>query len=302
MVRKKILPGMVTGTTIALLMVGVLPGAAPQLYAQSEDVLQEADDLLEAERPEEVLSLLEDYSGNAEVYWRRAAATLIIGDLADDAGASDEELLEIYARGEAYADEAIAADPRSPDAYYWKSAHIGRWGQTRGILNSLFRASDMRDLLEKTISLDPQHADAFFVLGQLYSKVPGMISFGDAAYGVSLGRRAVDLMEAEVASGDRNVSREAYYVELAASLINRGWNERRRFRRMSGVADSYRSASTPLERGYYYEGSLSLPSRSDEDEAREILQGVIRRMERASSLLPSEERRLKQARELLEGL
>lgn len=288
--------------TATVLPVVLLLLAVPALYAQDADTLAQADELLEEERPEEALALLEGYSGNAEVYWRRAQATLIIGDQRKDAGASDAELLDIFARGESFADQAIAANPRLPEGYYWKSANIGRWGQTRGVLNSLFRAPDMRDLLEQAIGIDPNHADSYFVLAQLYAKVPGLISFGDTAYAVSLGRRAVELMEAEVASGERDEPSEAYYVELASHLIDRGWNERRRNRSMSGIRNNYRSAATPLQRGYYYEGSLSLPSRSDQAEAREILQATIRRLERKRDRLPSETRRLDQARELLAGL
>ena len=276
-----------------------LPGP---LFAQDAELLARVDALIEEEKPRDALALMERFSGNAEIYWRRAQATLIIGDQRKDAGAPDSELLEIFARGEAFADQAIAADPRKPEGYYWKSANIGRWGQTRGVLNSLFRASDMRGLLEQAIALDPSHGDSFFVLAQLYAKVPGVVSFGNNAYAVSLGWKAVHLMEAEVASGERDKPIEAYYVELGSHLIDRGWNERRRGRSMGGITSSYRSASTPLEQGYFYEGSLNRPNRSDQEEAREVLQGTIRRLQAIRNPLPSETRRLQQAQELLAGI
>lgn len=296
-IRRTCPPAVLTVLAVVLLVI-------PLEFARAQDaeVLERADQLIEEERPREVLDLLRGEPGHAEVYWRRAAATLIHGDQRGDAGAPDSELLEIFEQGEHYADQAIAADPSNPAGYYWKSANIGRWGQTRGVLNSLFRAPDMRDLLEQAIAMDPEHADSYFVLGQLYTKVPGLISFGDNAKGVSLGRRAVDLMEAEVRTGERPKSSEAFYVELANSLIERGWNARRRTRQIRGIADSYRSAATPLERGYYYEGSLSLSGGSDQDEAREILRAAIRRLERARDRTPSETRRLEEARELLAGI
>lgn len=289
---------------IVVMMVAVAVFLFSPVTALSQDaeLLDRVDALLEEEKPEEALALMERFSGNAEVYWRRAQATLIIGDQRKDAGAADAELLDIFARGEAFADQAVAANPRIPEGYYWKSANIGRWGQTRGVLNSLFRAPDMRDLLEQAIAIDPDHGDSYFVLAQLYAKVPGVISFGNNAYAVSLGWKAVHLMEAEVASGERDKPIEAYYVELGSHLIDRGWNERRRSRNMSGITRSYRAANTALERGYYYEGSLSRPNRSDQDEAREILQATIRRLEAIRNPLPSESRRLQQARELLAGL
>lgn len=272
------------------------------VFGQDADLLARVDELIEEEKPHDALSLLEPFSGNAHVYWRRAQATLIIGDQRKDQGAPDSELLEIFARGEEFADRAIAADPSLPEGYYWKSANIGRWGQTRGVLNSLMRAPDMRDLLEQSIQMDPVHADSYFVLAQLYAKVPGMISFGNSSYAVSLGWKAVDLMEAEVAAGVHDAPIEAYYIELASHLIDRGWNERRRNRNIGGIATSYRSASTPLERGYYYEGSLNRPNRSDQVEAADLLRTSIRRLEAIRAPLPSEARRLQQARELLAGI
>ena len=62
--------------------------------------------------------------------------------------------MKIFEKGQEYADQAIAADPQNNLGYYWKSSNIGRWGQVKGILNSLFKAGPMRDLLLKDLSLD----------------------------------------------------------------------------------------------------------------------------------------------------
>lgn len=270
--------------------------------AELEEQLDRVDELLEQEAADRALAVLADLPDGFEVFWRRSAATLAKGDQRADAGAEDAEVLQIYEEGEAIADQAIASNPNSALGYYWKSAHIGRWGQTRGVLNSLFRAPSMRDLLEEAINREPDHADSYFVLGQLYSKVPSLISFGNNAYGVSLGRRAVDLMERELAAGERPKRAEAFYVELAASLIERGWNARRRSRQLNGIRRDYQSAATALEQGYYFEGSLNVPSGSDAQEARQILEAAVNRLERIPQRTPGENRRLDQARDLLSDL
>jgi tetratricopeptide (TPR) repeat protein len=281
---------------------------AAVVTAQSATDLEAADELIEEERPEAAIDMLESLlSGSqgaqrAEVLWRLSSATLMLGDQRDDAGAGDDELLSIYEEGESHGEAAIEADPTNARGYYWTSANIGRWGQTKGVLNSLFRAPDMRDLLIEAVTRDPQYADSYYVLGQLYAQVPGMISFGNVEYAVSLGRKSVDLMEAELESGERDEINEAFYIQLASHLIDRDWNSRRRSRGIPAIRDSYQSASTPIERGYYYEGAAQIPDTDDAGEAEEILRDSIRRLEDVSDPTPSDTRRLNEARELLDSL
>jgi len=294
---------------VAVLVLFMVFGVTAMVTAQFDEALVRVDDLIDDERPDDAIRELSSLEGDArndaqrgEVYWRLASATLMRGDQAKDAGASADELLAIYEDGERYGKQAIEADPSNPLGHYWTSANIGRWGQTKGVLNSLFRAPEMRDLLIETISLDPEHAESYYVLGQLYAKVPGVVSFGNVEWAVSLGRKSVDLLEAELNRGIREETSEAFYVQLASHLISRDWNERKRGRELDGITDDYRSASTPVERGYYYEGSISVPDTDDAEEAKDILDGVIRRLEGIRSPSPSERRNLEEARELRAGL
>ncbi|MEX2442334.1 MAG: hypothetical protein WD492_01925 [Alkalispirochaeta sp.] len=295
---------------------GIRRGLAPLIMvliggivaAQSATDLEAADARIEEERPEAAIELLESMlpgsqgSQRAEVLWRLSSATLMLGDQRDDAGAADDELLSIYEEGEAHGEAGIEADPDNARAYYWTSANIGRWGQTKGVLNSLFRAPDMRDLLIEAVTRDPDYADSYYVLGQLYAQVPGLISFGNVEYAVSLGRKSVDLMEQELRSGERDEINEAFYIQLASHLIDRDWNSRRRSRGIRSIRDSYRDASTPIERGYYYEGAIQVPDTDDADEAEQILTESIRRLEQITDPVPSDTRRLNEARELLDSL
>lgn len=292
--------------TAAVLVVWMGVGMTPQrVVAQSADALAAVDELLDdedfraAERELQSLLTSAEGAGRGEILWRLAQARLIEGDQLRDSGASDDDVLAVYESGEAFGQEAIEAAPNNPETYYWTSANIGRWGQTKGVLNSLFRAPDMRDLLTEAVTRDPEHADSYYVLGQLYAQVPGGISFGNAEYAVSLGRLSVELMEAQVASGERDEASEAFYVQLASHLINRGWNSRRRQRAASDLERDYRNARSAIERGFYHEGRDGIPAGDDRAEAREILEATIRRLERISNPLPSDRRQLEEARELL---
>jgi tetratricopeptide (TPR) repeat protein len=282
---------------ILVLLAGPVMGQSPQ-------DLETVDELIDEERPEEAIAMLETLlggasgPGRAEVLWRLSSATLMRGDQRKDAGASDEEILAIHEEGESWGTQAIAADADNHLGYYWKSANIGRWGQTKGVLNSLFRAPEMRDLLTEAVNRTPEHADSYYVLGQLYAAVPGVVSFGNVEYAVSLGRKSVDLMEAELRSGERDEASEGFYIQLASHLIDRDWNARKRSRSMGGIRSSYRNANTPIDQGFYYEGSASLADEDDHDEAARILDEVIQRLQNVSNPTPSETRLLGEAREL----
>lgn len=291
---------------LVIMLVVLFPAA---VFAQFSAGLEEVDDLLDAEEPDRAISVLETLEGDAaaaaeraEVYWRFSAATLMRGDQRDAAGAGDDELLAIYEAGEQYGQDAISADAGNHLGYYWTSANIGRWGQIKGVMNSLFRAPDMRDLLTEAVTQEPDHAESYYVLGQLYAKVPGIVSFGNTEYAVSLARKSVDLMEAEVRSGERDEATESFYVQLASHLIDRDWNGRQRSRKLSGIRDEYSDANTPIERGFYYEGAISVDDVDDAREAETILRDVIRDIESVRSPSPSQRRQLEEARELMNAL
>ena len=278
-------------------------------FGQLQERLDAADEAYDADNLEEarstldgVLSEADSGSEEAEVYWRLSRVTLSIGDRRRDDGAGEDVLLPLFEQGESYADQAIEADPSNHLGYYWKSANIGRWGQVKGILNSLVRATPMRDLLVEAINREPDHADSYYVLSQLYEQVPGMISFGNADYAVSLGRRAMALHEEELASGEEEDFREGYQVKLAAALASRDWSEGKRRREQSDKARAYRRAESELERGFHFEGTVGIPQMSDEEEARELLDEVISDLRRRSDLSEQEERQLREAQELRRSL
>lgn len=271
--------------------------------------LERADELQDAEQYEDQMTLLESIlpqasssAEKAEVYWRMSRATLGIGDLANDAGRPADGIIPIYEEGESYADEAIAADPNNHHGYFYKSANIGKAGQVRGVLNSLMSAAPMRDLLKQTITKEPNYAAAYFVLGQLYAQVPGVISFGDDNYAVSFARKSIALHEAELEAGDAEGIEHDYYIQLASHLIERGWNERKRNREQSAKRREYQNISDPLERHFHYEGMVDIPEMDDEEEAEELLDRMIDLLQDIQSRSAAEQRNLDKARELRDSL
>jgi hypothetical protein len=278
-------------------------------FALDTGAIEEADALYEDDQPRAALDVLEAALGTAsngaeraEVLWRMARATLDVGEQEEDKGGAPDPILAIYEQGEQYGVQAVEADPTNHLAYYWQSANIGKWGQLKGILNSLFKAGPMKDLLSESVSRAPEHADSYYVLGQMYEQVPGLISFGNKDYAVSLGRLSIDLHEAEVAAGIEDEMNHDFYVQQAAHLIARDWDRNKRNREQSKKQRNYNGADSELERGFYYEGTVDIPDQSDKEEATMILERMIRLLNAIDDRSDSQNRQLAEANELLTGL
>jgi tetratricopeptide (TPR) repeat protein len=291
-----------------LLIVAVSILLPMTLSAMAADNLATIDDLHDQGRYEEARALaLEGIPAaspteKAELYWRAARETLELGDNAEDRKESKEAILKYFEEGEKYADMAIAADPQNNLGYYWKSSNIGRWGQVKGILNSLFKAAPMKELLVKDLSLDANHDDAYYVLGQLYRELPGSpLSFGDSDAAVSLGRMAVDLRQKAVQAGTAKELNYGYYLELAKSLWKRNQNAAKRTAGQAKRQAAWQSAGTPLERGSAFEANVKLPAMSDREEARELVTWMIAELSKISPRTAGEDSDLADATETLAG-
>lgn len=292
-----------------MLVAIVLLLTAVAAYAAFEDLIASSDDHYEEDRHDQAIadleSALSEASGGAqeaEVYWRLARVTLAVGDQQIDNGADTDTILETFTEGEEYGRQAIEADSSNHLGYYWTAANVGKWGQTRGIVNSLIKAAPMRDLLAEAIEREPDHADSYYVLGQLYAQVPGFVSFGNTDYAVSLGRKSVDLEREQVQNDPEEEFHQDMAIQLASHLIDRDWNRRKRDREQSGKADRYREATELLEKNSYYEGVVDLPRMSDKEEAERLLRDAVSALRSKRDRSDGEDRNLADAEELLGAL
>jgi len=282
---------------------------AASAVALDDAAVARSDELYEEDRTSESIDALEaalataqNGAERAEVLWRLSRATLAIGEALEDDSADADLVLETYERGERYGIQAVEADPDSHLGYYWQSANIGKWGQAKGILNALFKATPMRNLLQQAINRQPDHAGSYYVLGQLYAEVPGVISFGNDDYAVGLARKSIDLHEDELASGEADEVEHDYYIQLASHLMQRGWNERKRDRELPEKRDSFSAASDRLEQGWYYEGTVQISAQDDVEEAEALLRDMIGRLESIRNRSDGQERQLERARGLTDEL
>lgn len=289
-----------------LMIIAVVLLVPMSLFAGTTEAIAKVDELHDLGKYEEARAVaLEavasaDAAGKAELYWRAARETLELGDEAEDRKEPKDAILKIFEKGQEYADLAIAANPQNNLGYYWKSSNIGRWGQVKGILNSLFKAAPMKELLVKDLSLDPNHSDAYYVLGQLYRELPGApISFGDEDAAVSLGRMAVDLRAQAVKLGTEKELSYGYYLQLAKSLWKRNLSAAKRASGMAKRLAAWQAAKTPLEKGSAYEATVQLAPGTDREEARALVQWIIGQLSAMSSRTAGQDDDLKEAKETL---
>lgn len=93
---------------------------------------------------------------------------------------TEDEKLEAYAQGREIAKRAVELAPNSHDAHLWYAINTGRWGETKGVLRSLFLLPTMWEELEILFRLDPKSVRAHSLAGNVYFKVPGLFG-GDRA-------------------------------------------------------------------------------------------------------------------------
>jgi len=222
---------------IGLLLAGVLvlspTGAASELDFLDEAWEQRADMDLVAETLEKAREMDEEL-GNPDFLWRKARLYYWYGDYVAQ---ERNYKLENFDRGLELVERAAELDDTNPDIFYWKASLTGMRGQTRGVLQSLFMVSPMKEALEKTIELDPEYASAYYVLGILYREVPGWpLSIGDDA-------KSVEYLEKALSFEPDNLE---WKLELALSLLEKGERNQAR-NNLEDILDYELEEDTPLE-------------------------------------------------------
>ncbi|MCX5795589.1 MAG: hypothetical protein NTY77_08865 [Elusimicrobia bacterium] len=113
------------------------------------------------------------------VLWRLGRSLVRLGERRD---AKPDKLAD-YTRAEALLKKAVALAPREPQAHFWLGIAMGRRGQVRGILRSLFLVGPMRREMRTVLQLDPQSGGPHHVLGEMLMEIPA-IAGGDKKEGV----------------------------------------------------------------------------------------------------------------------
>src|SRR5436309_500390 len=113
-------------------------------YHQDPAALDRARDLLDAalakDRKVETMAML-------------SYVQFLIGDVR---ATTPEQKLAAYDRGREIGKRAVELAPKSHDAHLWYAINTARWGETKGVLRSLFLLPTIREELGILLELDPR--------------------------------------------------------------------------------------------------------------------------------------------------
>jgi tetratricopeptide (TPR) repeat protein len=122
-----------------------------------------------------------------------------------------EEKLDAYEQGRQAARRAAEIAPRNGRAHFWYATNAGRWGQTKGVMRSLFLLPEVKRGMEAALELDPRFPPAYVLAGTVYYEVPGLFG-GDLEKSERLFRTGLEV--------DGRFT--GLRVGLARTLIKRG--------------------------------------------------------------------------------
>jgi len=113
----------------------------------------------------------------------------LIGDVR---ATSLDEKLAAYDRGREIGRRAVELAPKSPDAHLWYVINTARWGETKGVLRSLFLLPTIREELTVLLELDPRSVRAHVLVGNVLLEVPGFAG-GDRAKAEEHFKKALEI-------------------------------------------------------------------------------------------------------------
>jgi len=113
----------------------------------------------------------------------------LIGDVR---ATTPEDKLVAYDRGREIGQRAVELAPKSHDAHLWYAINTARWGETKGVLRSLFLLPTIREELRILLELDPRSVRAHILAGNVLLEVPGFAG-GDRAKAEEHFKKALDI-------------------------------------------------------------------------------------------------------------
>jgi tetratricopeptide (TPR) repeat protein len=145
---------------------------AEEYLAQGDALFNEMKDMATAKEAEALYHKAIGLMDNRyEAFWRLSRILYYIGEHTE----KKKDKKAIFAQGVYYADRAIELEPEKPDGYYWQGVNNGKYGETRGVLKSLFLVKPIKKAMNKVIEIDRSYEEGGpdRVLGRVYFKLPG---------------------------------------------------------------------------------------------------------------------------------
>jgi len=127
-----------------------------------------------------------------------------------DKAVTKKDKLNYYQKGAEWARRAIKVNDQSARSHFWYMVHLGRIGQTKGVLNSLGLVPDIKREINRTLELDPRHTGALDARAMLYYELPGL-------FGGDLNKSLTALNQGIAIDSNYTI----LYVDMARVLIKK---------------------------------------------------------------------------------
>ena len=149
------------------------------ILAQEKTLIQQGDELYaqreDLSKAEEAIKKYQDAitkgENKYEAFWKIAKTLYYIGSHKT----KKKEKQRIFSQGIYYAKKAVELEPEKPEGIFWLATLRGVWGETRGVLRSLFLVKPIMNGYRKVLKIAPEleGGGADRALGRVYYKLPG---------------------------------------------------------------------------------------------------------------------------------
>jgi hypothetical protein len=117
-----------------------------------------------------------------------ARVSFIWGDIR---ATTDDQKLDAYDRGRQVAKRAVELEPRHVEARFWYALNTARWGQTKGVVRSLFLLPAVQEEIQTILKLDPMFTPVYALAGHVLYEVPGFLG-GDLKKAEEMFRKGLE--------------------------------------------------------------------------------------------------------------
>jgi cytochrome c-type biogenesis protein CcmH/NrfG len=117
-----------------------------------------------------------------------ARVSFIWGDIR---ATTDDQKLDAYDRGRQVAKRVIEVEPRHVEARFWHALNTARWGQTKGVVRSLFLLPEVQEEIQVILKLDPMFTPVYALAGHVLYEVPRMLG-GDLKKAEEMFRKGLE--------------------------------------------------------------------------------------------------------------
>ena len=162
----------VRAVALALALVALAPPVIADTPAQSARALivRYDQDVARLDRARDLLETALAGERRVDTLTTLSYVYFLVGDVR---ARTAEEKLAAYDRGREVGKRAVELAPRDEEAHLWYAINTARWGQTKGVLRSLFLLPTVREEIETILTLNPQSARGRALAGNVLMEVPG---------------------------------------------------------------------------------------------------------------------------------